>query len=175
MSARLLNLLLLAALLGGSAAAWPHLPPRIPAHFDFSGTPDRWVETTWLSWFMLPLIAIGLNALLYGAAALSTRDPRRINMPGKDRLLALPAERQQPVMATIREGLEALAAPVTLSFCLIQLAVYRTATGQGGRIEVIAALVLIVLATPIILIGMLLRSQSELDRQVRLEHGAAGS
>ena len=83
MSARLLNLLLLAALLGGSAAAWPHLPERIPAHFDLSGTPDRWVETSWLSWFALPLIAVELNALLYAAAVLSTRDPRRINMPGK--------------------------------------------------------------------------------------------
>lgn len=172
MSARLLNLLLLAALLGGSAAAWSHLPERIPVHFDLSGTPDRWAETSWSSWFGLPLLAVGLNALLYGLAVVSTRDPRRVNLPGKERLLALPAERQQPVMATVREWLVALATPLTLAFCLIQLAIYRTATGQGGRGEIIAAFALIVLATPVIIIGMLVRTRTELDRQVRLEHGA---
>jgi uncharacterized membrane protein len=174
MSARLLNLLLLAALLAGSAVAWPSLPARIPAHFDFAGTPDRWVQTTWFSWFALPLLAVALNVLLFGVAALSTRNPRYINLPGKERLLALPVERQQSVMATIREGLEALAAPLTLAFGLIQLGVYRTAIGQGGRTELVAAHEVILLATPLIAITMVLRSQSELDRQVRLEHGAAG-
>ena len=173
MSARFLNLLLLAALVGGSALAYPRLPARIPMHFGLSGTPDRWAETSLFSWFLLPLIAVALNLMLYGIAALTLRDARLINLPGKERLLALPVERQRAVLDRIRDGLGSLAVPLTLAFCLIQLGVYRTAMGTGGRVEVLAALIVIVLASPVAVIRMMRRTQAELDRQVRQEREAA--
>jgi len=175
MPTRFLNLALLAALLGGSALAYPRLPERIPLHFGLDGTPDRWAETSLASWFMLPLVALTVNVLLYGLAALTTRNVRFVNLPGKERLLALPAERQRAVLRRMREGLESLTAPLTLGFCLIQLGSYRTAVGSGGRFEMVAALLLMVLASPIAAIGLLLRTQTELDRQVRLEREAAAS
>ncbi len=175
MPTRFLNLVLLAGLLGGSALAYPRLPERMPLHFGLDGTPDRWAETSLASWFMLPLVALALNLLLYGAAALSTRNARLVNLPGKERLLALPLERQRAVLRRMREGMESLTAPLTLAFCLIQIGVYRTAIGAGGRIEIIAALILLLLGSSIAVVGMLLRTQNELDRQVRLEREAAAS
>jgi len=175
MRTRFVNLVLLVVLLVGSALAYPRLPERIPAHFGLDGTPDRWVETSLVAWFMLPLITLGMNALLYGLAALTMRNPRFVNLPGKERLLALPLERQHAVMHTMREGMESLLAPMTLAFCLIQLSIYRTAIGAGGRVEIVAALLLVLLGSTIGTIGMLLRTQAELDRQVRLEREAAAS
>src|SRR5690606_18905334 len=115
MPTRFLNLVLLAGLLGGSALAYPRLPERMPLHFGLDGTPDRWAETSLASWFMLPLVALALNLLLYGAAALSTRNARLVNLPGKERLLALPFERQRAVLRRMREGMESLTAPLTLA------------------------------------------------------------
>ncbi|MFO7262207.1 MAG: DUF1648 domain-containing protein [bacterium] len=175
MRTRFLNLALLAALLVGSALAYPRLPDRIPGHFGLDGTPTRWVETSPASWFLLPLIALGLNLLLYAMAALATRDARFVNLPGKERLLALPIERQREVLRRVREGMDALMAPTTLAFCLIQLAIYRSAIGMGGRVEIIAALLLVLLGSTIGTISLLVRTQAELDRQVRLEHEAAMS
>ncbi len=175
MRTRFLNLALLAVLLGGSALAYPQLPERIPVQFGLDGTPGRWVETSLVSWFMLPLITLALNVILYGLAALSARNARFVNLPGKERLLALPLERQRAVLRRVREGLEALMVPVTLAFCLIQLSIYRTAIGTGGQVEVIAALLLVFLGPSIGLIGLLVRTQAELDRQVRLEREAAMS
>jgi uncharacterized membrane protein len=175
MRTRFLNLALLAVLLVGSALAYPRLPERIPTHFGLDGTPDRWVETSLVSWFILPLIALGMNALLYALTALTMRNPRFVNLPGKERLLALPAERQRAVLRRMREGMDSLLAPMTLAFCLIQLAIYRTAVGAGGRVEILAALLLVLLGSIIGAVGMLLRTQAELDRQVRLEQEAAMS
>jgi len=162
---RLLNAALLAALLAGSFLAWPVLPDRIPVHFGIDGAADAWTRSTAVAWFALPVVALALNVLVLGAAALSTRNPRWINLPGKPRLLALPPERQQPVLLRLRAGLEALAPLITVIFSAIQLATFRAALGHDPRPLIIAGLLISVLGAIAIPIAMILSVQAELERQ----------
>lgn len=174
--ARFLNLALLVGLLVGSALVWPELPDRLPVHFGLDGAPDRWARRTFLSWFGLPLIALALNLLLYGVAFLSSRSARYINLPDKDRLLRLPSERQQAVLIRVREGLELLCLPLTLVFCLIQVAAFRSAGGHDVGMIFVGVLLLTAVATPAMTIWMLLATQGEINRQVAAERrtGRAG-
>lgn len=51
------------------ALAYPSLPAEIPVHFNASGEPDRYSETSWPSVMMFPLITL-LIAVLLGATGL---------------------------------------------------------------------------------------------------------
>lgn len=172
--ARFLNLALLVGLFVGSTLVWPELPERIPVHFGLDGAPDRWARRTLLSWFGLPLIALALNLLLYGVAFLSSRSARHINLPDKDRLLRLPPERQRAVLARVRDGLELLCLPLTLVFCLIQIAAFRSAAGHDVGMIFVGVLLLTAVATPATTIWMLLATQGEINRQVATERGTSG-
>lgn len=166
-TAKLLNLTVLGALFAGSILAWPYLPGQIPAHFGLDGTPERWAETTPLAWFAMPLVALGANLLLYISAFLASRNTRYLSIPDKERLLSLPPERQQPVLEALRVSLQAVCLPLTLVFCLVQVATYRAALGGDTLSMFIAILVLSAIASPAMAIGLLLRIQSEINRQVR--------
>ena len=168
----LLNVLLLVALVGGSVAVYPELPDRIPVHFGSGGAPDRWADTSWGSWFGLPLTTIVVNVLLYGITLLAQRDPRFINIPEKRRFLKLPSERQRVVLARVGNGIEGFALLLTLFFSSIQLSIYRTALGEDTGSLVSAILVLSVIAAPVLAIALMLRIQKEIDRQEELERRA---
>lgn len=43
--------------------AYPNLPDRIPVHWNIAGEIDRWSDTSFMSVFQLPLIALGLYIL----------------------------------------------------------------------------------------------------------------
>lgn len=164
---RVLNIGLLVLLFAGSALVWPELPERIPAHYGANGVIDRWTETTLLSWFAMPLVALATSALLYGVAAFSARSVERINMPGKERLLVLPPERQQAVLQRLRGGIELLALPTTIIFCIIQFANYRAASGLETRGLMTAVLVIAMAGSPLLAILLIVRVQREIDRQTR--------
>lgn len=166
---RAFNITLLVLLFAVSAWVWPELPERIPAHYGADGVIDRWSETTLLSWFAMPLVALAMSALLYGVAALSTRSVARINLPGKERLLTLPHERQQAVLARLRAGIEMLALPTTIIFCIIQVANYRGAHGleTGGLMT--AVLIIAMAGSPLLAILLIVRVQAEIDRQCRAQ------
>ncbi|MFW6078986.1 MAG: DUF1648 domain-containing protein [Gemmatimonadota bacterium] len=162
---RRLDLALLAALIVAGIVVWPELPDRLPVHFSPDGTPDRWEDRGFGSWFTIPLVAVGLNLLVYGAAALGSRNVRLLNIPDKERLLRLPPDGQRAVPARVREGLQALALSVTIVFCLVQIANYRAAYGLDATAEFIGIITLSAIGSPLLAIALLYRVQREIDRQ----------
>lgn len=175
MSVRTVHLVnggLLVVLLLGSAVVWPGLPNEIPAHFDATGEVTRWTRTSPLSWFSIPLVALALTAANYALAHFLPRWPHLINLPGKQRFLALPAERRAPVIERLRELLYGISVPLIVLMMVVQVAIYRTAQGEPSDRYVLATVLGSVLLTPLILAGWLPRIQSEIDRQTRRD--AAG-
>src|SRR5690606_39344895 len=100
-TAALLNVLLLAAFLAMSAWLWPSLPEPIPVHFGLDGTPDRWGSRA--TWWLLPGLAVFLTVFLGALGRWSTSRPHLVNLPGKERLLALPPERRRPVLTRVAD------------------------------------------------------------------------
>lgn len=131
---RLLNAILLLALFAGSAWAYPRLPARIPIHFGFSGQADAWASRSFFSWFMLPVIAAALALGLQAIAASAAGHPALWNVPDKRRFLALDADARAPIVAKLREFVAFVSVMVTALLGLIQVAVFRTATGTATRL-----------------------------------------
>jgi hypothetical protein len=167
-----INLLLLAAVVGGSVWAWPHLPARIPAHLGADGEVTRWTGRTAWSWFLLPLVTLATVALNYGIAALLPGRPHLMNLPDRKRFLALPPERRAPVIARMQDFLYGFSAPLIVLMGAIQWTMYRAAVGTDGAADVLVVLLASFLLTPLVLAVWLPRIQGELRRQVR-EHAAA--
>jgi hypothetical protein len=145
------------ALLSGSVAAhwglawhqWPELPVRVPLHFDFAGTPDRYGERGYWSWFFLPTLATGF-ALLFGLLIprlvdwLAERDPTLINLPDKQRFLALAPERRRRALRPLLALLQVLGCEVVALFAWIQYGTLQVALGAWSRLP--ASCVLVVIA-----------------------------
>lgn len=91
------------------AAAAP-LPQRIPTHFAFDGTPDKWGNKDSLT--LLMLVAFIVCALLYLLLFLLLpwfqKRPNLLSFPDKERFLALPPEKKQIYWDLIKEFLTAL-------------------------------------------------------------------
>ncbi|HSR42079.1 MAG TPA: DUF1648 domain-containing protein [Longimicrobiales bacterium] len=166
-----LNLLLVLALLGGSAAAWPWLPAEIPIHFDASGEPDRWADTTVLSWFGLPVLAFLLAAGMYLIGVVVPRRPEWLSVPNRKRFLALTEEARAPVYRRIRTVLHLGVTFVLVIFGLLQLAVYREAHGDLGSGYVVAVLVVAVAGSPLLSVFAIVGLQQALDRAGREGRG----
>jgi len=64
---------------------YPYLPGMIPAHFDINMQPTRWVETTWWSALMMPLMNAGMLALMVMTAILIEKAKLQID-PARPRL-----------------------------------------------------------------------------------------
>lgn len=133
---RLLNAILLAALVAGSAWAYPRLPSRIPMHFDLAGQPDRWEARSVTSWFLLPAIACGMALMLYAMSALGTRTPHLWNLPEKRRFLALHPRDQAPVIARMQRFIGLVGVMITALFGAIQAGIYHASLGDGGALPV---------------------------------------
>jgi uncharacterized membrane protein len=89
-------------------AAWwyPRLPDRIPIHFNMAGTPDGWAAKSIATWFLNPSLATLLALALTGAGlvmipALARRKPQLINIPSKERFLALDADARAAAVAPV--------------------------------------------------------------------------
>lgn len=172
MTARLvhgLNAALLVALVGGSAVAWPGLPAEIPIHFGPSGEPDRWADTTLLTWFGLPALAVVLTLALYlGAQVLPSR-PRWLNMPDRERFLELPEDARGPVYRHVRTLLYLAATVLLVVFGLLQIAVYREALGTLGGSYIVAVLIVAVGSGPVLAIFAIVGLQRAVDEAWRRE------
>jgi uncharacterized membrane protein len=128
----LANLALMALMGGYVASAYPHLPDRIPMHFNMAGEPDRWGGRGGL--VLLPVMAAVMTAGLYLVIRLLPKwaaNPRYLNIPHKAELLRLPAEKQAVYWDVYREFFAALAAAMNLLFYLIVRATVRIATGSA--------------------------------------------
>lgn len=69
-----LPLLIIAAMVVAAAILYPSLPERFPTHWGISGAPDAWSSKSFGSVFFMPMMALGVYALLVLAPYL---DPKR--------------------------------------------------------------------------------------------------
>jgi uncharacterized membrane protein len=170
---RLAALGLLAVLYAGSAAAYPSLPERIPIHFDLAGNPDGWARTSLLSWFLLPLIATAVAALVLVAGRVSEYRPELWNVPEKPRFLALPAEARAPIVARLRAFMALMAVMTTAVMGVIQVEVFLTATGRGPAPPwlMTGAIVLVLVATGVAAVRISRRVAAEIREAHRRAHG----
>lgn len=170
----LVNLVLLGALVLGSLAAWPELPASIPAHLGLGGEPTRWTERSLAAWFGLPALAVAMTLLIYGVAWLLPGRPRFLNIPDKQRFLALPPERQAPVLRLVQTSLYWVNAYSLTLQGLVQLSLYRAAHGEADRMFMLFLLLFALAVPPLIVLPLLSRTQAEITRQTR-QHREATS
>lgn len=133
--AHAVNVLLLVATFATAIARHASQPGRIPLHFDLAGLPDRWGEKSWGTTLAVPLVAVGLTALVYAGAWIvgwARRNPAMLNLPDKAAFLALPPSLQEPIWRQLRAMFFWLAVPETL-LCLTLVAVVP---GDDARLRI---------------------------------------
>lgn len=72
-----LPLVLIAVMFVAGAVLYPSLPEIIPTHWGPSGAADAWSHKSFLSVFAMPLVAVGVYALLW---VVPLFDPKRANL-----------------------------------------------------------------------------------------------
>jgi uncharacterized membrane protein len=72
-----LPLLIIAAMFIAGAVLYPSMPVRFPSHWGISGAADAWSTKSFLSVFLMPLMATGIYALLVFVPFF---DPKRRNL-----------------------------------------------------------------------------------------------
>lgn len=108
---------------------WKTLPDQIPAHFGFSGKPDRWTGKGWelvVLIFLPPIMA----ALLYGLLAVSRRFTWLLNIPDKQRFLSLPMEKQKPFWNILSEMISGLVSFICILFYSLLHSIEQVAYGH---------------------------------------------
>ncbi len=123
------NILLLAAIGAGGIDLWNKLPERIPVHFGFNGQPDRWTVKGW-ELILLLLLPLMMTVLFYGITALTRRYTWLLNVPDKEKLLALPAAAQEPFWNMLGEFLAALAASMNILILSLLYGMAQVALGK---------------------------------------------
>ena len=115
---------------------WDKLPKAVPVHFGIDGLPDRWsgkgAEAALL--FALPWIVTGILYLGLALYPWMRRHPRWMNIPHKERFLALPAEMQRGFFDLLVEFHLAVTLACNALFLLIILATVRVAFGKTDRL-----------------------------------------
>ncbi len=157
-----LSRLLLVGLVLGSLLAWPGLPAELPVHFGLDGRPDRWAERSLFAWFALPMVGL-LTAALFGWIRKRAPDhPEMLNVPGKQKLMALPPELRARATGQILKVLDTAELWTLSILVLIQIGEWVTATGGAGRGWVLSGVALSVMGSPVLLVLILMKTQGAL-------------
>lgn len=111
------------ALIWWRALAWyPHLPDKIPMHFNGSGLPDRW-DDRGPAWFLLPGMSTALLVLFtlisHFIGYMVVRMPMLVNMPNKELFVRLSPVGRLRVVAPTRVFLLWTMAMMTFLFAYI--------------------------------------------------------
>ncbi len=163
-----LNLLLIAGMVGFALWTWPSLPERIPTHFGIDGQPDAWSDKSLFSWFSLPAVGFGLYLLMGWFRRLLPRKPRWVNLPDQRRLSDLPEAARPPVLDMLASFLALVQTELLLIFGLIEVAMWRTAMGLESQGLMITVLILALTASPVLLVVFFLRLQKAMERGRKL-------
>ena len=119
-------------------ALWPLLPDRFPVHFDLAGQPDRFADGSSLEFFLLPGLSLVLTALLLGITRwidrLASDHPEWINVPNKERFLALRPEQRRLAMHPARSALSWIAVHLNGLFLYILIGTERVANGAWSTL-----------------------------------------
>ncbi|MCJ7644204.1 MAG: DUF1648 domain-containing protein [Candidatus Aminicenantes bacterium] len=127
----LTNLILLVLISNTVYTAYPKLPPRIPAHFNFAGNADRWDGKEGL--IGLVAIAWGMTIIFYLLAhnmRRLNRKPQSLNIPHKEQFLKLPEEKQSTYWDLVKEFLVGLTVGTNLLWYLLIRGTLRIITGE---------------------------------------------
>lgn len=173
MPSRLLMWTLALGTLAGAVWAYGSLPERIPLHFGFDGTPDRWGERSLANWLSLPIIGVGLAALMDGVGQWALRHPekRTINLPQSADLMALPVERRVPVLKRAVAMTNALAVLILTSFAILQGGAYTAAHGDPSQVWTVVGIGICLVGPLAVLVWGITAISAEIARQ---RQGAEG-
>lgn len=122
-----LNLILILVVVIASVALWGSLPRQIPIHFTISGEPDRWVDRSFFSWYLLPLIALGMIGFFHYIIRFVAGSPQLWNIPNREVWLALTPEQREPVIEAFRRFMAWTSVRVTIIMSIVQASIYLTA------------------------------------------------
>ncbi|MBN1150402.1 DUF1648 domain-containing protein [candidate division WOR-3 bacterium] len=121
---------------------WKTMPDEIPVHFGFSGRPDRW---TGKGWELIGLILLPpfMAVLLYGLLLLSRRYTFLLNIPQKEKFLALPPDKQKPFWDLLSEMISGLTSSLCVLFYSLLQTIEQVAYGRlsGLSLTFLAAFV----------------------------------
>jgi uncharacterized membrane protein len=129
---RLASWALLLAMVAIAAVTYGGLPDRIPVHLDLNGVADRTAPKSVLGWFLLPGAACLVLALIDFLGSRLPAQPDLLNIPDKERLLALPPRFQAPVMREAQHLMDVVAVGTMAIMLLVQWEFVRVASGARG-------------------------------------------
>lgn len=116
---------------------WPRLPERVPMHFDWDGTPNRWDSKE--SWWVLPVIGTLIPLLLVFLGGPVVRraavKPDGINVPKPQVFGALTPAARARVLRPTRVFLSVTAVVIAETFRRALDATGRAAISPDGRLE----------------------------------------
>ncbi len=142
----------LLATIAFAVGVYGDLPSRIPMHLGLRGEPGNFQPRSVWSWFLLPAIALLVQIMLTVIAEMIPRRPHLFNFPEKKRFLALPKERQAPVVREMVLMLDATAIGVQGLMLLVTLQLWEAANGIRSTFGFLAVPVSALLLTPAILL-----------------------
>ncbi len=134
----LLQVMLAAALFAAWIVAihgYGLLPESFPAHFGADGTPDRFMQKSWLGWFALPAIFTVFTALFGAVGWLLPRAAAThatfLNVPDKQAFLALPADSRMRVLGPMQDLSLMMPAALLALSAYIQTSTIEIALGRA--------------------------------------------
>jgi hypothetical protein len=136
--AHFLNIISIALLFTFSISTFEQLPKKIPMHFNAAGVADSYVQKSWATWLMLPLMALGMTIVFYLSALLikfAKKNPKWLSLPNKEKFLALPPEKQEPIWQLMKNMLYWIALPTNLMIFCIHYSIYQISTTQGKNLS----------------------------------------
>ncbi len=129
-----LNAALSLLLVGGSLWVFPTLPARVPRHFGLGGTADAYWDATLLHWMALPVIAIVVVGVVYGAAWWVGTRPSAVSMPNQQQYDALRPADQRVIARHVQTVLYGTATAMLVLFAVAQWSTYRVATSATNTL-----------------------------------------
>ncbi len=123
---------MLLAMVALAAVTYGGLPDQIPTHLDLNGVADRTAPKSVVSWFLLSGIAVFVLAFIDFLGSRLPRQPEMLNIPDKERLLALPERFRGPVMREAQLMVDLVAAGTMVILLLVQWEFVRVAAGARG-------------------------------------------
>ncbi len=151
-----LNILLLGITAAYAIVSWGGLPKKVPVHFSLGGTPNRWADkgAEMIIIFAMPFI---ITIFLYAIAFLlipwmAKKHPAQMNIPNKEKFLALPAEKQNLLWDLTKEMLSAMAVSVNALFLYLIYETVQVALGVMNELQAVWMFPLMALLIAVIVI-----------------------
>jgi len=138
-------------LVGGSLWVFPTLPARVPRHFGLGGTADAYWEATLLHWMAIPLIAIVVVGVVYGATWWVGTTPSAISVPNQQQYDALRSADQRVIVGDVQTFLYGTATAMLVLFGVAQGSTYHVATSATDTLP--GGVRGLTLGVPVLLLG----------------------